>query len=287
MIAYRCWTHDLRPPVRGGDPVSGWDGSCPFVLPPVRVDRTGSECAAGYSACERPETALRISGLWPDGRPSRLFVVDSGRRKVEHRKEKVRAASWTVVRECSAEEVAAAVLGLSVAFGQHAERMAAEQIAWRDALARPGHDPAAVEAGLRTALERRRIGAWSLRRYDSARAAWDAWDAFDAWAAWAARDAWAAWDAWAARAARAARAAWAARAAFDAWDARAAFDAWDARAAWDALTATYASLSSWVDRPADLLTAGLREAYRSGLGVALPTGPSEMGWAMDEEVYDA
>lgn len=275
MIAYRCWTHDLRPPVRGGDPVSGWDGSCPFVLPPVRVDRTGSECAAGYSACERPETALRISGLWPDGRPSRLFVVDSGRRKVEHRKEKVRAASWTVVRECSSEEVAAAVLGLSVAFGPHAERMAAEQIAWRDALARPGHDPEAVEAGLRTSLKRRRIGAWSLRRYDSARAARAAWDAWEARAARAARAAWAAW------AARAAMDVWAAR---DAWAARAARDARDARDAWDALTATYASLSSWVDRPADLLTAGLREAYRSGLGVALPTGPSEMGWAMDEEV---
>jgi hypothetical protein len=279
MRAYRCWTHDLCPPVQGGLPVAGWDGSTPFDLPAVRCDRSEKDCAPGYSACGRPSEALRIAGLWPNGRPSRLFEVDSERRRVETRATKLRAASWCVIRECSAEEVAEAIRELSAPFGPHAERMAAEQIAWRDALARPLRDPAAVEAGLRAALESRRLGGWSLRRYELPRPAWSARDAWSARAVRDARAAWSARDAWSARAVRDARAAWDAR---DAWSARAA---WDAR---DALSVTYAALSGWTtDRP-DLLTIGLRDAYRSGLEIALPTGTDELGWAMlDQDAPDA
>ena len=126
---------------------------------------------------------------------------------------------------------------------------------------------------------------WHLKRYERADAAWDAWAAR---AAWDVRDA---WDASAVRAPSAAWDAWAASAAWDAWAARAAWATWatlatlDARAAWgawDALTVFYASLMGWVEHPADLLTVGLRDAYEYGLGIALPTGPSELGWAMDE-----
>jgi hypothetical protein len=79
--------------------------------------------------------------------------------------------------------------------------------------------------------------------------AWEAWDARDAWEAWDARDAWNEWA------------------------------AWDARAA---LTVQYATLNKWTahDDPM-LLTAGLRDAYRHGLGVALPVGPRTLGWAID------
>jgi hypothetical protein len=103
-------------------------------------------------------------------------------------------------------------------------------------------------------------------------------------AAMAARDAWdarAARDAWVARAAWVTRAAWVARVARDARDARDAWAAWDAR---DARTVFYASRMGWIERPADLLTAGIRDAYAAGLGIAIPTGPNELGWAMADEV---
>ncbi len=61
-------------------------------------------------------------------------------------------------------------------------------------------------------------------------------------------------------------------------DVRAARDAWDAR---DALTVGFAARQGWIKHPADLLTVGLRDAYAFGLGIALPTGPNELGWAMD------
>jgi hypothetical protein len=64
--------------------------------------------------------------------------------------------------------------------------------------------------------------------------------------------------------------------------------AWDTRAAWaarTALTVQYAALNKWTahDDPM-LLTAGLRDAYRNGLGVALPVGPRTLGWATNEAV---
>jgi len=73
--AYKVFTHDLRPPVQGGAPV--WTGQLPYDLPEVAVDTSGDECASGWNACSTPEDALRIAGLWPDGRPSRLFRIDA------------------------------------------------------------------------------------------------------------------------------------------------------------------------------------------------------------------
>jgi hypothetical protein len=120
-------------------------------------------------------------------------------------------------------------------------------------------------AWLGAALKARSLD-WQLREFDTEKAAWAAWDARDAW------DAWAAWAAWAARDARAAWDAWAAR---DAWDAR---DAW---AAWDALTVSFAARSGWITHKHDLLSIGIRDAYRNGLAIAVPTGPNELGWAME------
>jgi hypothetical protein len=134
-------------------------------------------------------------------------------------------------------------------------------MAWHRALGRQGRDDATVEAGLRAALDARGLGKWIVRRYDFARDAWAArdaraaWDARDARAARAARDAWAAWDAWAAGAAR------------------------DAR---DALVTQYTVRRGWITASPDRHTVGIRDAHKNGLGIALPTGPNELGWAMDE-----
>jgi hypothetical protein len=98
-----------------------------------------------------------------------------------------------------------------------------DQMAWRSALGRLQRDAAAVEAGLRAALDARGL-TWSLRRYATARAARDVWAA---------------------------------------------------------LTVLYASRIGWISDRADLLTVGLRDAYGAGLGLALPTGTNELGWAMD------
>jgi hypothetical protein len=49
------------------------------------------------------------------------------------------------------------------------------------------------------------------------------------------------------------------------------------------LTLYYASKKGWVDYDPSLLTTGLREAYKNGLGIAVPTGEKELGWAMAKE----
>jgi hypothetical protein len=274
ITAYKVFTHDLRSPIQGGDPV--WVGRLPYQLPGVEVDSGPRECAAGWNACRDPETAIKIAGLWPNGRPSRIFELQSSGPVVE-RGQKMRAESWLILREL---EMAPVIRRLSKAFGDLADEMAAEQVAWHTALGRPRHNKRAVTDGLQLALGRRGLD-WQIRQYDSARDAWDAWDARDARAAraaaWDARAAWAAWAARAARAARDARdalAAWAARAA---WDAR---DAWDAWAAWAALVMHYAARRGWINHDPRLLSAGLRWAYRNGLGIALPTDSRELGWAM-------
>jgi len=264
---YKVLTHDYRAPIRGGE--SLWDGGIlPFTLPTVDLDKGAAECSYGWNFCGDLHTALRIGGLWPTGRPSVALAVASVGASVK-RGDKLRAESLELIRIIPEDEIAAAIGILSQAFAPHAEPMADEQRAWRAALARPRRDAAAVEQGLRAALGARGLD-WKLKRFEAARAAWDAWAARDARDPWAARDA---RDPWAARD-------WAARAAWDAWAARDARDAWAAWAARAALTLGFASRQGWIKHEADLLTRGIRDAYSSGLDLVIPTGPSELGWAM-------
>mgnify|MGYP001585762369 CR=1 FL=1 len=263
MKAYKVFTHNLCSPIQGGKPV--WDGTLPYQLPTVPLDTGEEECAAGWNACRRPGLAIEVAGLWPDGWPSRIFEIEAPDESVLERGQKLRAATWCVQRELpiieGIEEFSAKY------FKVLAPQMIEQQLAWHTALGRPQVDRDTVKSGLQAALKIRGL-SWALKEFG---------DAWDARAAWAARDA---WDA---------RAAWAAWAARDAWDARAARDAWSARAAWDARDAWSARAALTVfysvsvcGRKADplLLTTGLREAYKSGLAIALPTGPDELGWAM-------
>jgi len=270
-LAYKVFTNDLCSPVRGGAPV--WDGKLPYTLPVVGVDQSEKTCAAGWYACKNQHDALRVAGLWPNGWPSRLFKVKTSSEIIE-REDKLRAASWDIVEEIT--DLKPAIHELSKAFGEHQDVMVKEQLAWREALGRPNRNKIEVIKGLELTLKTRGLN-WKLKEYSSpraawaARAAWDAWKARDdwaarkAWLAWAARDAWNAWDA---------RIAWAARVASAAWV------AW---VAWDALILFYASSNCWVDYGKHHLTKGIREAYKNGLAIAIPTSSDELGWAMIKE----
>lgn len=271
MTYYKLFTHDRRSPLQGGEPV--WDGSYPYELPPVTLDTGLEECAPGWHFVTNLAAGFRIAGLWPTGYPSLVVLAEPGPDCVV-RGGKVRASTGTLIRLATSAEILEGIKELSGPFGAHRDVMAAEQIAWREALARPDCDPAAVEAGLHAALEIRGLSTWTLRLYPSA---WDAWEA------WEAREARAAWEAWAAREARSARAT---RDAWEAWEARAAWEAreaWADRATWgarEALLTCYAALQEWILVRSDLLTVGIRDAYRAGLAVAVPVAPAVLGWAM-------
>lgn len=252
MTGWKVLTHDCRPPVRGGDPI--WDGvTLPHTLPEVRLNVGPQECADGWHYTASAAGALKLSGLWPDGRPSRLLLVQPSDDWIE-RGDRRRCSQLTIVREATDRELREAVSEMSIPLGGHRARMVREQLAWRLALARPLHDEARVERLLGVALRARGLGGWRLRRYDTAYDAWAAYDTRDAWDAGGAVGAWAAWDA------------------RDAWD------AWDAR---DALTVTYAALNGWTPGKPGLLTAGIREAYRHGLGGVIPVAADTLGWWMD------
>jgi len=257
--AYKVLTHDLRPPIQGGDPL--FDGKLPFTLPRVKMDPSQKKCGAGWNACTNAHTALRIVGLWPNGHPSRLFRVETDS-EVLQRGDKLRAEEWTLVEEvCDFTPV---IRELSKPLTPFIEEMTVEQLAWRAALARPHCDKTTVEKDLQVALDARGL-TWKLRRFTHT---WDAWDAWAAQDAWGAQAAWAAWAAWAAQ---------------DAWDVRAAWGARAAWAAWDALITFFAAKNDWITTHADLLTVGIRDAYLNGLAIAIPTGPNELGWVMKDK----
>ena len=293
MTYYKLLTHDLRPPIEGGDPI--WDGkTLPFELPHRKHDTSGGDCGAGWNFVDDLAAGFRIAGLWPTGRPSRVLIVEPDGGHVQ-RGEKYRSSHLTILREATEAEITEGIAKLSSVFGEHAKAMVEEQIAWRRYLARPAYDEGKVEAGLRRALMSRSLAHWQLRRFDSARDARDAWEARgvrgarDAGGAGAAWDAGDAWDARGARAAKdvwAAWAAWDARAAWGAWGAREAREAraaWDARAARDALKHFYAVHAGWLDAPDDQFTVGIRDAYEHGLEIAIPVGQNVLGWAMMTE----
>ena len=54
-----------------------------------------------------------------------------------------------------------------------------------------------------------------------------------------------------------------------------------ARKARAALSVYYAASRGWIDRRPTQLTAGLRDAYEHGLGIAAPVAEGVLGWAMD------
>jgi hypothetical protein len=260
MEGFKAFTHDLRSPIQGSAPL--WDGTTPYHLPAVTLDTSSEACGAGWNFCREQHVALRIAGLWRDGRPARLFRVVGGPDSIE-RGDKLRSSTLTIVDEVT--DFAPAIEALSEHFDKRFRaEMIEEQLAWLSALARPCRDDQVVQDGLRSALAVRGLSSWNLRRFDSARDARAAWDAIDAWAslaAWDAREAWSAWDA---------------REDWSAWP------AWEFWAARDALIVLYTSRIGWSTRPHDLLTVGIRDAYRCGLEIALPTGPTELGWAMGE-----
>lgn len=74
--AFKVFTSARCSPLQGGPAV--WDGTFPFQLPKVELDKSSAECGAGWNYCENLSDALRIAGLWPDGRPSLAVVVEPG-----------------------------------------------------------------------------------------------------------------------------------------------------------------------------------------------------------------
>jgi hypothetical protein len=279
MEGYKIFTHDLRSPFFIGEPVFE-DGKLPYMLPEVEVDKTDTHCGKGWNFCVRSADALRIGGMWPNGYPSRLFRVESIGEVVE-RGDKCRASELRILEEVT--DIGPVIRELSKVFGEvYREDMVREQMLWREALGRPLRDEKVVEAGLRKSLEIRGLD-WSLRRFGSVEDAWAASAAMDVSAAWYAIDAWsanAAWNAWDAWNANAAGPAWVAWADWNAWSARCAGPAWSAWSAWGGLPVYYSSKRGWADFDPYMLTEGLRDAYRHGLGIAVPTGEKELGWAM-------
>jgi len=250
MSYWKILNSRFEPPLQGGAAIC--DGKTwPVTLPTVPLDRSGSECGAkgGWHFCRSIEAALKIAGFWRTGRPNAILAVDPVGDVIE-RADKCRAASLQLIRMATEDEIQAAILRFSAPFGAHAEAMAQEQWLWYQALGRPKHDRVAVLAGLQAALIARSL-PWTLREFNSQEAVWAARDARDAWAARAA------WAAWAAR------------------------DAWAARAARDALTVQFSARSAWIKWPSDVLTVGIRDAYCNGLAIAIPTGPTELGWAIE------
>ena len=283
---WKILTHDFRPPIQGGDPLC--DGrTWPVKLPDVPLDRSSSECGVlgGWHFCRSIEAALKLGGMWPSGRPSAVVAVEPLGDIIE-RGDKCRAASLRLLRTATDDEIADAIRRFSAMFAPHADRMAEEQIAWRAALSRPERNVAAVECGLRLALDARKLG-WSVKQFSArdARDAWATWNyAWNAKAVWdsasaasAARDARDDWNDWSAR-----NYAWNAKAVWDSWAASAASAARDAR---DAITVCFASLQGWIGAPADTLSVGLRDAYAAGLDCALPIAPNTLGWAMAESPH--
>ena len=283
MTCYKIVTYDLRPPLQRGEPI--WDGkTLPYILPKTELDESDKECAKGWNYVTDLAEGFKITGLWPDSRPSRVLIVEPDGSAIS-RGTKHRARSLTILREATVSEVEQGITDLSCIFAPHTDEMTREQIAWRNALSRPRRDEEQIQVGLIRALKVRGLKDWSLRRFKDARAsraAWAAWasrdtcaasnarDARASWNAYAARDAWNAWTTWTG---------WKAWNAWTTWTARNAWDGWDAGVA---VIVYFAARKGWTTQQPHVLSAGLRDAYEAGLEVAMPVGPTILGWAKTE-----
>jgi hypothetical protein len=248
MKYYKVFADDLSAPIQGGAPL--WDGTLPFQLPVVNLDRSDNECGklGGWHFVKELHHGLRIAGLWPrHGRPSRAFELACDTEVVE-RGEKCRGATATIIRELEEKEINEAINVLSNNFYPFAREMAELQIAWREALRRPLHDETKVHEALSECWD-----GWDPVKM-TAQDAQDVQDAQDAQDAW-----WTAWDAWAAQ---------------DAW-----WTAWDTRDARDACIEHFAVLNDW-SKPAGIDRDKLREAYQNGALTVVPMKGNKLGYVM-------
>src|SRR3990172_2694568 len=113
MKGFKVTTHDLRPPIQGGNPI--WSGEVPFTLPRVDCDMGDAECSRGWNFCLDAATALRVSGLWPNGRPSRLWLVEANGEAIQ-RGDKCRSPILHVGSEASDADINQAIQGFSRIF---------------------------------------------------------------------------------------------------------------------------------------------------------------------------
>src|SRR3990172_7168013 len=131
LKGWKVLTHDYRPPIQGGNPV--WDSTLGQTTPKVAVDMSAAGCGAGWNFTTRPETALRIGGLWPDGRPSRLIRVETAGAHVVWG-DKCRTEQIVWGREAGPAKVRSAVTALFGPFeAEHRPRMVESTMLWRGA----------------------------------------------------------------------------------------------------------------------------------------------------------
>ena len=110
---WKVLTHDLRSPIQGGEPVCA--DTFPAPLPAVRLDTSDEHCAAGWNYTADLASAFRIAGLWPNGRPSRAFVVEASADAIE-RADKRRASTLTLVREATEADIREGITAFSACF---------------------------------------------------------------------------------------------------------------------------------------------------------------------------
>jgi hypothetical protein len=281
--------------MRWGEPA--WDGSTPFDLP---------EEEQGWEAFDTISKALDY-GLWTNGWPTRLFEVEPNCALVE-RGDGYLSLSWHVIRECSEAEINFSIRNGFDIFGNYEREMAESQILWREAIRRPFSDSGRVGDCLREAFKVRGLYGWHLRQFDTIHPSWG-WGAFDySDKSKKIRDAWDVTNVWSdlvnsgipldkdlwefMKEEEAKKLNWTLFHCYNRlWDDRYVsqvdypyplqhFTAWAAR---DALSIEYASMRGWVQCDSQLLTTGIREAYKHGLALAYPTGPNELGYAMLEK----
>jgi hypothetical protein len=203
-----------------------------------------------------------------------------------------RAFELTITAECTDDEIRAAMREI-VSWSRTADELVEEQWAWYVALGRPSSEETKVVERLQAALANRQLD-WTLRRFESAEHAWAARAGELARALLNGRTAnhdEPPGPTWRGSLGRPSAGLWPepieiANFTFHAWEAQ--WDRWDP---WDLYVANqathalsrYMSLSrGWsTDKTAANLSVGIRDAYYHGLAVAVPTGPNELGYAMD------
>lgn len=138
MRVYKVFTHDLRSPVVGGEPV--WNGQLPHQLPHVSVARSET-CGTGWAATRSPVNAIHHAGLLPDGRPARVFMCYLEGEYCETTDillpghAKLRASSLLIDSEVPIEAVVEELAATT--WGQYAGNMTHQLLRWMEALKRP------------------------------------------------------------------------------------------------------------------------------------------------------
>lgn len=272
MSYYKLFTHNFQSLTQGDDPF--WDGSTPHEIK-LEADISEKNFIEEWGIRRQGAETFIEESLWKNTKPNRLFVLGEPIIKVTNIAYKY---TWTILREVQGKELYKIFQYLYAPFLMLREKLIQEIIEWRTALTRPNYNKDTVIKELKKTLEVRelKIGLKEYKKVSDLLADRVAYPAIHAEQWYSCSNSYEIFE-------KVRQQNWEQYREIDLL-----MDTWRDPDSWgedifEALRHWFIVKAGLMQGPSNLLTIGLRDAYKAGLHIINPVKSGALGWTMSKE----